>query len=82
MSRRPTPARRHWHQWTETEATTVLGDFATAGLTPIGVKLLVTSIFRIGVDRLPESVDSSFSALLIGSAEMVEKPGERRRDVS
>ena len=49
---------------------------------PIGVKLLVTSIFRIGVDRLPESVDSSFSALLIGSAEMVEKPGERRRDVS
>ena len=48
----------------------------------MGVKRLVTSIFRIGVDRLPESVDSSFSALLIGSAEMVEKPGERRRDVS
>ena len=47
-----------------------------------GVKRLMTSIFRIGVDRLPESVDSSFSALLIGSAEMVEKPGERRRDVS
>ena len=34
MSRLPTPARRHWHQWTETEATAVLGDFATAGLTP------------------------------------------------
>ncbi len=34
MSRRPMPARRPWHQWTETEATTVLGDFATAGLTP------------------------------------------------
>jgi len=34
MSRRPTPDRRHWHQWTETEATAVLGDFATAGLTP------------------------------------------------
>ena len=34
MSRRPTPARRHWHQWTETEATAVLDDFATAGLTP------------------------------------------------
>ena len=53
-----------------------------AGLRGIGVKLLVTSIFRIGVDRLPESVDSSFSALLIGSAEIVEKPGERRRYVS
>ena len=34
MSRRPKIARRHWHQWTETEATAVLDDFATAGLTP------------------------------------------------
>ena len=34
MSRRPKTARRHWHQWTETEATAVLDDFATAGLTP------------------------------------------------
>jgi hypothetical protein len=33
MSRRPKTARR-WHHWTETEAATVLDDFAAAGLTP------------------------------------------------
>jgi len=48
----------------------------------IGVKRLTPRIFRIGVDRFPERVDSSSSAVLIGSAEMVEKPGERRGDVS
>ena len=51
---------------------------------PIGVKRLAGRGCRqsIGVDRLPERVDSSSSAVLIGSAEMVEKPGERLRDVS
>ena len=34
MSRRPKTARRRWRQWTETEAATVLDDFATAGQTP------------------------------------------------
>ncbi len=34
MSRRPKTARRRWHHWTEAEATAVLDDFATAGLTP------------------------------------------------
>jgi hypothetical protein len=48
----------------------------------IGVKRLNGRGRRIGVGRLPERVDSSSSAVLIGSAEMVEKPGERRGDVS
>ena len=34
MSQRPKTARRHWHQWTESEAAAVLDDFAAAGLTP------------------------------------------------
>ncbi len=71
MSRRPTPARRHWHPWTETEATAVPEAFATAGLNTAdffaqrGFLTGCLKYWRQGLAASPTTVTPAFVAVTL-----------------
>jgi hypothetical protein len=71
MSRRPKTAPRHWHQWTEAHARTVLDDFATAGLSPTefcarrGISRGRLTYWRERLGEAPPSATPAFVAITL-----------------